>query len=180
MNYRTIARLDKDKRKDLLSKDQAAAAIVTERQSVSIEENCFSSLQGAVELPPKLESGRAYGPCRISRLKPSKRNGYVQAQVGKGPKTPALHKLAYLALNGRPVKQQGSHLCAKPRCINGRHILDESAADNNGRKNCPIWTRSFNFAEDGVILWLCEHEVPCIGKKLPKGTKRIIKWSTQN
>lgn len=71
-----------------------------------------------------------------------------------------LHRVAYLARTGRDCVGHASHLCNRPACFNGQHIVDETAQQNNERKGCPgIIICGFHHHN---IVDLCSHTPKCI------------------
>jgi len=86
------------------------------------------------------------------------------ARGEKLPKNPHVnfqwHVLAYLAMTGRNVKQDASHLCGRSQCFNPSHIVDEDHNTNLNRRYCTgdIWCTK----HDHLVINLCTHDPPCI------------------
>jgi len=103
------------------------------------------------------------GFCKLSKLIPSKKNGYIQVSHNGANKFATLQEVVMWAkgeIRARPGYQI-SHLCDKPACTNKDHIITESSVDNNSRKNCGAVV---SYIQDGEKKYLqaCRHFPRCI------------------
>lgn len=56
---------------------------------------------------------------------------------------------------------KGSHLCGHTCCKTVGHVVFESNAENESRKNCMVWINCPHAICDKRI-WICEHEPRCV------------------
>lgn len=126
--------------------------------------------------------GSPSGYCRLTKLVPTKQDGYVQISLVGLNKMMTLGD-ALLILGGRwqykGTGMQASHLCDQPRCTVADHVIPESTTMNNSRKNCGGVMR----CPCGNRGWLvvCEHRPMCIPSfKLtdPWGNDLLGDWRT--
>jgi hypothetical protein len=100
------------------------------------------------------------GFCRISKLVPSKKNGYVQVSWGGANHFCVLGELLLWSRGVTLVNgNQGSHLCGKPPCLVAEHLCSETARDNNLRKGCMVWVDCFHC---DLKYHICTHLPPCV------------------
>lgn len=71
-----------------------------------------------------------------------------------------LHRLSFLAANGRDCAGHCSHRCDIRLCFNPGHLVDEDAQANNSRKGCPGPVICPDHGH--VVVDLCSHRPPCI------------------
>lgn len=103
------------------------------------------------------------GWCRLSTLKPTKKNGYIQLSWGGANKFACLQEVVLWAGGGRLLPgEQCSHLCGRPACLGLDHIIAESELENQRRKGCHVW----------VDCPHCDLKIPCCGH----GQKKCIKY----
>lgn len=113
------------------------------------------------------------GYCYLVDLAPSKEGGYAQVSVDRINKFTTLGKVLGCAAGlyidevlGRGVlgvKTEISHRCHNPLCTVPAHVLLETSAKNNGRKNCKVFTDCAHSDEGcGLKQIVCEHEPMCI------------------
>lgn len=100
------------------------------------------------------------GFCLLSVLKPTKENGYIQLSSEGANKYALLHEILIWAKGEHaPDNQHISHLCDKPRCALKEHVVVESPAMNNSRKNCG---KIVNCAHCPKKYIACDHDPKCI------------------
>ena len=76
--------------------------------------------------------------CVVFEKAPTKEGGYSQVDVN-GRKY-VTHHVVFWATNPTVQPRDGyhvSHRCANTKCINPKHLIYESAIDNQRRKGCP-------------------------------------------
>lgn len=72
-------------------------------------------------------------------------------RTGRASQTAFLiHRLSFVAANGRDCVRDCSHLCDVRNCFNPDHLQDENALINNSRKGCP-----------GLLACSVHHHVVC-------------------
>lgn len=104
------------------------------------------------------------GWCQISRLRPTKSDGYVQLSFEGAVHFVVSQWLvlweAGLSL-GPPAEQplQASHLCNNRRCLASGHVCVEPAQENNRRKGCVVWLPCL---AHGRIQLVCPHTPRCV------------------
>lgn len=100
------------------------------------------------------------GFCRLSTLRPTKENGYVQLSHDGANKFALLHEVLLWSTGTLcPEGQHISHLCDKPRCVVAHHVAVESPAMNNSRKNCGQLVQCAHCEKKYSC---CRHEPRCI------------------
>lgn len=100
------------------------------------------------------------GFCRLVKLKPSKENGYIQLSWQGANKYAVLQEVLIWAKGLQAQHGQHiSHLCDKPRCAIKEHVVVESPAENNSRKNCGM---VIDCAHCPKKYHACRHQPPCI------------------
>jgi hypothetical protein len=77
-------------------------------------------------------------------------------------------------INGSP--EHLSHLCGDPRCFRISHLVVESSAANNSRKNCLV--AAVCPCPCDHVFWLCKHRPRCIpppefAKRLPQSFELV-------
>jgi hypothetical protein len=89
----------------------------------------YSSIDTAKDLLKSLKFKKG-GKCRLSVLKPTKRNGYIQVSGFGVNKLMTLGDLL-CAVKGqqRQCGQLVSHLCGQPACMIPEHVVLESAQE---------------------------------------------------
>lgn len=105
------------------------------------------------------------GYCPLVKLKPNKANGYIQISWGGANHFTTLGDLLLWSKGeriDREVKNplQCSHLCHNPACSDPRHVVIETAKENNGRKGCLVFVACPHHEKHFVPV--CEHRPPCI------------------
>jgi hypothetical protein len=113
----------------------------------------------ARDLVARLETEQD-GFCRLVKLAPSKKDGYIQLSVAGANKFAVLQEVLLwskheMAVEGLHI----SHLCDKPRCAVAEHVVLESPGVNNSRKNCG---KIINCAHCEKKYIACDHEPKCI------------------
>jgi hypothetical protein len=113
--------------------------------------------------------------CLIPKRKP-REDGYVrftvtkdqaiQLGLGSGEKSYYLHCLAFYCTHGyvpNGVGRHTSHRCHNPCCCNVDHLVDETAEENNSRKNCLVWYKCpHECCINKPSTSMCSHTPPCI------------------
>ena len=109
------------------------------------------------------------GPTLNDGHKQFKRNlpeTIAAGQVGKNTGVNfLLHRVSFVAKNGRDVVNTGSHLCDIPRCFNPDHICDEDMVHNNSRKGCQGVIHCPT--HDLLLVDLCRHQPKCLRPQPP-------------
>lgn len=102
------------------------------------------------------------GWCKISQLRPSKANGYIQVSYGGANKFATLQDIV-LWSKGLEVYagHQVSHLCGMPGCTVASHIACETELENQRRKGCPVWV-SCPHIGCSLKVDCCTHKPRCI------------------
>lgn len=139
--------------------------------SLDASELFWSSREGVAKCYSHyLETTRrnAESGCRVLQMSPSKVGGYVQVTVSQAmffrQSTTQLKVLAHhlpimLTCGRRPADgEDASHLCGNPLCIAKEHLIIESKAANQRRKNCPVYIQCPHCQK---ILVTCEHNLQC-------------------
>jgi len=98
------------------------------------------------------------GYAQIKRRTPQQvAEGVIGKNIGRNF---LVHRIAYVAKNGRDVTHGASHLCNNSKCFNPEHIVDEPMDSNNRRKGCVGQVRC-PFSGH-LIVDLCTHTPPCV------------------
>lgn len=127
----------------------------------SMRDLCRANAAVAMDIVSKY-SRRAVvsGWCRISLMKPTKRNGYVQVSSGGANKFAVLQELVVWASGSHVgTGEEASHLCHQPLCLCLDHIVPEPRIVNQGRKNCLVWVPCHHCAK---TIFVCPHSPACI------------------
>jgi hypothetical protein len=102
------------------------------------------------------------GFCALSTLQPSKEGGYIQLSYQGANKFAVLQEVLVWA-NGAQVSygDHASHLCDKPACVVREHVVVESPAVNNSRKNCGVIVKCPH-GDCEKFISTCQHVPRCI------------------
>jgi hypothetical protein len=105
--------------------------------------------------------------CWECELAPSKNKGYVQASY-KQCRVQTINVLSFIDKEKRDVGQgmHVSHLCGNTKCYNPQHLIEESALQNNARKNCLVWVDCPHCNAGTGVIMTCTHDPRCI-KRFP-------------
>jgi hypothetical protein len=105
---------------------------------------------------------KSKGFCRLSILKPSKEGGYIQLSYGGANKFAVLQEVLVWSRGEQiPYLHHASHLCDEPACTIPEHIVVETPAENNSRKNCGVINRCPHNDCDKLVS-TCTHNPRCI------------------
>lgn len=166
-----------------ISTDDSQQSTSTARDLSPVQQDELARLQlrdwtsgAAWDLLQQLrQNSEKSGLCLSSRLKPSKRGGYIQVSFKGANKVMTLQEVLLLVAGkdievaraeGQamvpPVVFHASHLCDNPACLIPEHICIEPADVNNSRKGCVVWFQCKG--HDGCNKWflVCPHDPPCI------------------
>jgi hypothetical protein len=117
---------------------------------------CPHICQGIIN---ELDTHMEWNFCVLSDLVPNTHR-YAQPTLF-GVKPMVVHKIAYIAANGRPPGDglEVSHLCNNSLCIKPTHLFAESSLLNNRRKGCPVFVDCPHSHPDDkpMIIWICTH-----------------------
>lgn len=97
----------------------------------------------------------------MSKLSPTKDDGYVQLSEGGANKFAVLQEVVLWSggVAKKSPSDQCSHLCGKTRCLEVDHICSEDIRINNGRKGCLVWV---GCPHCHLAILVCEHEPVCV------------------
>lgn len=99
------------------------------------------------------------GWCELVKLQPTKVGGYIQLSHDGVNKFAVLQEVVLWAGGHELAGQQVSHLCHRPACRVVGHVVPESAAENNRRKNCLVWVDCHHCPKKILV---CPHRPRCI------------------
>lgn len=124
-------------------------------------------LKSHQELRTRFESCKdnaiSQGSCLLTRIVPTKIGGYAQTSIqhDKRQVKVCLHVLsAFVRFRRLPGEGEDvSHLCGNARCFNPDHLLIESKANNQRRKNCKV---SVACPCCNTFVNVCDHIPSCI------------------
>lgn len=90
----------------------------------------------------------------------AKKNSNLHLEGRQSQTAFLIHRVAFVAANGRDITGHGSHLCDNRNCFNPAHIVDETPDVNNSRKGCAgLLVCGWHHH---ILCDLCPHRPRCI------------------
>lgn len=119
-------------------------------------------------------NSRSIGFCIVSTKTPSKNDGYIQLSHDGANKFATIQEVL-LWSKGERLPDHGesfmhiSHLCDTPACLLKEHIVQETPAQNNRRKNCGKLIQCRHCVK---FYSACDHQPRCIQYAAPRNGSR--------